>query len=49
MEPVADNVTAHAIAPKTIPASAPLLIHELGEGEITATIIKQYMSTSDQT
>ena len=39
METIADNVIAQAIAPKTIPASAPLLIHELGEGEITATTI----------
>jgi len=39
METIADNVTTRAIAPKTIPASARLHIHELAEGEITGTII----------
>ena len=38
MSTITDNVTAKAIAPKTIPASAPLLIPELGEVKITVTI-----------
>jgi len=36
METIADNVTAQAIAPKIIPASAPLLIPELEDGVIAA-------------
>jgi len=38
MAKIADNVTARAIALKTILASAPLLIPELGEVKITVTI-----------
>jgi len=35
---IAEKVTTKAIAPKTIPASAPLLIPELGEVTVTVTI-----------
>jgi len=47
METIADNVTAQTIAPKIIPTSAPLLIPELEEGIITATLISS-ISTSGQ-
>lgn len=39
MATIADNVTEPAIAPKTIPANAPLLIPELEEEEVAAEII----------
>lgn len=40
MATIADNVTEQAIAPKTIPATAPLLIPELEEVTLTAAIIR---------
>jgi len=38
MVTIAEKVTTKAIAPKTIPTSAPLLIPELEEVTITVTI-----------
>ena len=45
MVTIADNVTAQAIAPKIIPASAPLLIPEPEETTITVATMSTMLIT----